>query len=365
MSMAEVTEGTRLKVVWLCLEWPSASHSGGVARYSYRLAAEVARLVGLTVITEDGGEPVEGAEMLFLPRARSRLARYYGQPFRLRRVLKQIPDIDVVHAFGDDWAVGRGRWRHVRHFLGMSLSEARSSRGMRKLNHYVLALLEKVSQWRADYRIGIGPESCEAFHCHALMPPVVAIRPTGIPKTSEPSVVFIGSFLGRKRGRLAEAAVQQAERRLGKPIQLTVFGPADDAPRWSDTTVYRAGSTDEDVRAAIESAWALLAPSSYEGFGIPIYEGLALGTAVIATPNPGSTYQSSLLAGPSEALRIIERDEDLADALVDRIRRGAALADEAAKAGKRAAASMREQASAQALQTNAYAGGTTEALTRE
>jgi hypothetical protein len=40
-----------VKVAWLSLEWPRAGHhSGGVGRYTYRLAAQLRDMVALTVI---------------------------------------------------------------------------------------------------------------------------------------------------------------------------------------------------------------------------------------------------------------------------------------------------------------------------
>ena len=45
---------------------------------------------------------------------------------------------------------------------------------------------------------------------------------------------------------------------------------------------------DTDLAALYRRAWVCAAPSTYEGFGLPYLEAMACGTAVIATPNPGS-----------------------------------------------------------------------------
>jgi len=37
-----------------------------------------------------------------------------------------------------------------------------------------------------------------------------------------------------------------------------------------------------------QQSWVYASPSTYEGFGLPYLEAMACGTAVVATPNPGS-----------------------------------------------------------------------------
>ncbi|WHE35755.1 glycosyltransferase family 4 protein [Microbacterium sp. BDGP8] len=352
MSLSEDAQ-RRLRVVWLCLEWPGPNHRGGVARYAYRLAAELAPIVDLTIITESDGEPLPGARMRYLPASSSRIDRYYVQPLRARRMVKALRNADVVHAFGDDWALGRGPWKRVRHFLGLSLSEARSSKGLRRLNHYVLAALEKYSQFRADFRIAIGPESRDAFRCDVIMPPVVPIQTPATKKTGEPTVVFVGSYSGRKRGRLAEEAVRRVSAEIGTEIRLIVFGPADDARNWSAATDHRSGASDAEVQQAISASWALLSPSEYEGFGIPIFEGLALGTAVIASPNPGSLYQAQMV-GQGGSLHIAQTPEQLFDDLRARMIRGAELTADQKIANRTAVDRLVTQASVNTLVDVAY-----------
>jgi glycosyltransferase involved in cell wall biosynthesis len=298
-----------MKLILLSLEWPRDQHIGGVGRYAFRIASELRHSVDLTVVTIAGGTPLEGARMVYLPRPKGRIARYYLTPLRLRRLMASMK-ADVIHAFGDDWALSPSNTPVVRTFLGSSLAEAKASRGLRSLNHYVLALTEARSRALASFRIAIGPDSMEAFNCDILMPPVTEVPAAhGITKTAYPSVVFIGSYNGRKRGWLVSKTVNQARAATGLPITLTVIGPSSDQASWPAGTLHLADASDELVRETIASSWVLMAPSEYEGFGIPLYEAMSLGTYGIATPNPGSSYIADSVL-PSPPITLAE-DADL------------------------------------------------------
>lgn len=307
-----------LNIAFLCLEWPSAVHSGGVARYAFRIATALASHVNLTVVTFENGTPIDGVRMVYIARPKSRFGRFYLAPFRARSALRML-DFDVLHSFGDDWALSRAGTPIIRTFLGSSLSEARSSLGLRKLNHYLLAATELVSKSSTKHRIAIGPDSYIRFDCHALMPPVVEVRrPTDVLSTIERSVVFVGSFAGRKRGWLVEDAVERAGRILGEHIQLTVIGPDTDVSSWRSTTTHISGASDSEVIRTISRAWVLMAPSLYEGFGIPVFEALSLSVPVVASSNPGTEYLRTLM-GEGLALKIVPDDNDFASVLAQRL----------------------------------------------
>ena len=307
-----------LNITFLCFEWPSAVHSGGVARYAFRIASALASHVNLTVITFENGTPIDGVRMVYVARPKSRFSRFYIAPFQARRALKTL-DVDVLHSFGDDWALSRSGTPKIRTFLGSSLSEAQSSAGLRKLNHYLLAVTELISKSSTKHRIAIGPDSYTRFDCRTLMPPVVEVRrPTEILPSIERSVVFVGSFAGRKRGWLVEDAVERAGQILGEHIQLTVIGPDADASSWRSTTTHISGASDSEVIRMISRAWVLMAPSLYEGFGIPVFEALSLSVPVVASSNPGTQYLSALM-GDGIALKIVRDDNDFASVLAARV----------------------------------------------
>lgn len=315
----------RLRVGLLSPEWPNQHHdSGGVAHYAYRLAAELASLVDLTIVTLAGADPLPGAHMVHLPRSPSRLSRYYATPLRARHVVSRL-EIDLLHAFGDDWALRHPGAPVVRTFLGSSLHEARSSSGLRRYNHYLLSALEHVSARRADVRLAIGADSEREFDCHYLVPPVVRTPRIGeVPRSPSPRIVFVGTFAGRKRGWLAERLADDAAQALGRTVEFVAVAPTSDRHRWSSTTTVVSGAEDDDVMRQIAGAWLLVAPSTYEGFGIPAFEALSVGVRVVARSNPGSAYIGSLVQN-DRILATCDSDAELLPAVIRAIESGPQL----------------------------------------
>lgn len=343
-----------MKVVLLAIEWPSpGTHVGGVGRYAYRLAVELRDRVDLTVVTLEGGEPLRDVAMVTIRKPRSRFERFYVVPFLARRKLHAL-SADIVHALGDDWALRTDDAFHVRTFLGSSLREARSSSGLRKLNHYVLWVTEKIAQWRIPARLAIAPDSFEEFDAQYLVPPIARFPLPQRQPSTIPTAVFIGSFGGRKRGYLAEEAVEIAGSLLNSRVELHVIGPGSDARNWGKQTVHHSGLADGEVQALISKSWVLLAPSAYEGFGIPAFEALALQTPVIATMNPGVAYLRSQAAADSEAI-VIVADDDLPKAIVNRIIAGPYLRDADRVDAELVTESLYESSSIDNLVNNVYA----------
>jgi len=96
-------------------------------------------------------------------------------------------------------------------------------------------------------------------------------------------LLVVGSVEERKNPLLAAAAAEAT----GRP--LVVVGPERDADlaaelRRRGVDVRGFVSRDELVRLVQEAA-ALLFPTRYEGFGLPVAEAMACGTPVVATPD--------------------------------------------------------------------------------
>jgi len=110
-------------------------------------------------------------------------------------------------------------------------------------------------------------------------------HPANIAKTTNPSIVFVGTADGRKRGRFLLDVFQRVVRPAFSSATLTFVGPqGEDIPG----VEYLSGITDEALADTYRRAWVYASPSTYEGFGLPYLEAMACGTPVIATSNPGS-----------------------------------------------------------------------------
>jgi glycosyltransferase involved in cell wall biosynthesis len=299
----------------LCLEWPSVSrHVGGVGRYAFRLTGWLSGHVRVSVVTGPDPEPMAGVDLYPMEAAHfsDRMKRYYVAPISAAKVVRDL-EPDVVHSHGDDAVLAWGRRPPpiIRTYYGRAAGEARSGRWQRQANHVALAAIEHSARRRYAKAVAIGPDSAAAYRTDTLIPPVL---PQDLPKgvgarSAQPTVVFIGGFGGRKRGWLVVDVVGRSRLRCDA-ITLVVFGPEADRscyPAWVD---FRAGATDAEVRAALAEAWLLLAPSTYEGFGIPAWEAMGSGAVVIGSPSPGLTF----LAGGAAAA--VVSDAALAPTLI-------------------------------------------------
>lgn len=110
-------------------------------------------------------------------------------------------------------------------------------------------------------------------------------HPLAASKSSHPSIVFVGALDGRKRGAFLLDIFSRVVRPAFPEAELTFIGAA--GPAQSGVT-YVTGVRDDELADLYRRAWVCAVPSTYEGFGLPYVEAMACGTAVVATPNPGS-----------------------------------------------------------------------------
>jgi glycosyltransferase involved in cell wall biosynthesis len=159
-----------------------------------------------------------------------------------------------------------------------------------------------------------------------------------------PYVLFVGARPPRKNIEALLAALAKVAGAGRADLQLAIAGPADPGDRRLRALAERLGLDsavrwlgwirDEDLPALYGGAVCLVYPSLAEGFGLPIIEAMASGTAVITSDRSSMAEiagDAALLVDPesppalAEGLRRLTGDASLREEL---IARGAARARE-------------------------------------
>ncbi|MBC8279114.1 MAG: glycosyltransferase family 4 protein, partial [FCB group bacterium] len=138
-------------------------------------------------------------------------------------------------------------------------------------------------------------------------------------------LLFIGVPDQRKNSRGMFSGLEIARRSLKKDLRLVIAGDIPDfliqdlrrlqqkleIPQ--EAVMFTGYVTDEELTALYKSAFALLFPSLYEGFGFPIVEAMKAGLPVIAGRNSSQVEVSGDAAILVDALN----NEEIARAIVE------------------------------------------------
>ena len=304
---------------------------GGVELFVHRLAQELqAREHDVTVFTYSpipSEARYRGVRLTPASWAGSRVARMTAVPVRLNRLPQD--EFDLLHLHGDDWFFVRRSIPTVRTFYGSAFHEARyATRWRHRAKYAVVGPLEILASRLATASYGAIPDHARWLKQRGALPIGITI-PREVPaagmREAEPTVLFIGTWGGRKRGRDLHRIFTESVRPSVPTAQLwMVADHCEPAPG----VVWHRRPSDAELEALLERAWVVCHPSLYEGFGIPYLEAMAHGVPVVASPNPGAGH----VIGDSGA-GLVTPDGELGATLV-RVLQDSELRDQMAQAGR-------------------------------
>ncbi len=284
---------------------------GGVEVFVHRLANRLCERGHEVTVFTFGAGPADARYRVAAagPRrlAAGRISRLTVAPLALNRLA--LGAFDVAHLHGDDWLFFARGLPTVRTFYGSALFEARSATAFkRRVAQSLVYPLEAVASRLATVSYDIGTALPAPYRIAGSLP--LAVEPPARRETEpagHPTVLFVGTWRGRKRGAfLADVFAREVRPVLGDAELVVVADDCVPAPgvRWVRFP------PDAELARLYAAATVFCMPSTYEGFGLPYLEAMVHGTPVVATPNAGARHV--LRAGGG----VIVDDTDLGATLV-------------------------------------------------
>ena len=270
---------------------------GGIERIAHVLADGLARRGHTVVVFSHDARPARASyEVRTLPwksfvETWAGLRMTLGYLGNLLALRVDVRDFDVVIAHGDSLLLSMRRKPVVRVMHGSARGEALHAtsigRAVMQWGVYLQELLTAFVSPSNVVGVSANTQRDNPFVRRVIPHGVdtAIFHPTPREKSPYPSIVFVGAVDGRKRGRFLLDIFERIIRPTLPSAQLTFVGPQ--GPPQQGVT-YLTGVADDALATLYRRAWVCAAPSTYEGFGLPYLEAMACGTAVVATPNPGS-----------------------------------------------------------------------------
>jgi glycosyltransferase involved in cell wall biosynthesis len=275
-----------LKIAMISYYLPSENKIGSGYQAHY-MASALARRGHLVTMFSPVSRPADALYQHQLVPVGNRM-----RIFRFARRLRPVDwsRFDVLHAHGEDYLLyTRKNPVHVRTMHGSCLAEAlHVPRLKEKLRMLFLGLTEIAAWLAADATVGVSQNTRASYPWikRAILNGVdtAAFHPAA-KKEADPTILFVGTYQNRKRGKLLMDAFASTIRPAIPNAKLWMV--CSDAPAAPGVEVLGKLSTPE-LADRFRRAWTFCLPSSYEGFGVPYIEAMASGTPVVATPNPGA-----------------------------------------------------------------------------
>lgn len=272
---------------------PGPAGAGGVRHQVAGLSQTLAAR-GHDVVVHTFSERPRGAtyEVARLPLARRIVGSGPGELLAAPPLFatRSFAGYDVIHAHGGNHLLHRRTIPMLRTFYGSARDErAHATSRKRRMVEGYNAACESVGRRLADDVVAISQSTADRVGgADAIVPCAVDLqRFAPGPKSSTPTVLFVGTMGGRKRGGLVVESFLDAVVPVVDGARLVLV--AGDAPERSHPSVeVRAAASNAELAGLMREAWVFTMPSTYEGFGVPYIEAMASGTPVVTTANDGA-----------------------------------------------------------------------------
>jgi glycosyltransferase involved in cell wall biosynthesis len=272
----------------------SGEKRGGIERVAHDLADGLARRGHqVTVWSHDPAPP--GARYAVAPLPwKAFTETWFGRRVtmgylgNLLALLPRYGDVDLILAHGDSLLLPLRGKRVIRVMHGSALAEAKSATNPLRALMQAGIHLQELATAMTQTSVGVSANTKAANRFIARVIPngidLGRFHP-GNQKSKEPSILFVGTLSGRKRGSFMLDCFSREIRPRWPEAVLRMVAPRGPA---AEGVEYHEGPSNDELAELYRRAWVFASPSTYEGFGLPYLEALASGTPVVATPNPGS-----------------------------------------------------------------------------